>query len=552
MAGMRKTEPITKSQPSITRDSPSKNKLIGRRFYESIGSPKLILAPMVDRSEFAWRLLTRSFLPNDPSRPLLAYSPMFHARLFAAEPKNRHQHFQPTREGFIKQKVAQAEKPYLDGNPANDRPLFVQFCANDPDELLAAARLVEPYCDAVDLNLGCPQGIAKKGRYGAFLQEDWDLIYKLVNKLNNELSIPVTAKLRILETKEKTLAYAQKILSAGASIITVHGRRREQKGHNTGLADWSYIRYLRENLPPETVIFCNGNVLNQTDIQACLDATGVDGVMSAEGNLSDPTIFAEPPAVGDETPEYWRGKDGQGGYRVDAVLRRYMDIIYKHILETELPIRLPLFVPSKLHEDLIYSEEKAFDDADADPEPPRKKRKRDDPGRVSPSLRPMQGHLFGLLRQVVSVHTDIRDALAKCVVGDINAFENILKMVEKVVAKGIADYEQNAEYSDVSSGSPAGDAKKDDDFEISSFVTATSTKYKRPWWICQPHIRPLPSQALENGALSLGKKEFAKSGQREDEIRSAVPESSIAAEKTVESVPNDVAAEVPREALVCG
>lgn len=35
-----------------------------------------------------------------------------------------------------------------------DRPLFVQFCANDPDTLLDAARRVEPFCDYVDINLG--------------------------------------------------------------------------------------------------------------------------------------------------------------------------------------------------------------------------------------------------------------------------------------------------------------------------------------------------------------------------------------------------------------
>lgn len=45
--------------------------------------------------------------------------------------------------------------------------------------LLEASRLAEPYCDAVDINIGCPQAIAKRGRYGAFLQDDWDLLQKI-------------------------------------------------------------------------------------------------------------------------------------------------------------------------------------------------------------------------------------------------------------------------------------------------------------------------------------------------------------------------------------
>ena len=42
-----------------------------------------------------------------------------------------------------------------------------------------AAKQVEHSCDAVDINLGCPQHIAHRGHYGAFLtttDEDWMLV----------------------------------------------------------------------------------------------------------------------------------------------------------------------------------------------------------------------------------------------------------------------------------------------------------------------------------------------------------------------------------------
>ncbi|KAL2188853.1 FMN-linked oxidoreductase [Thermothelomyces heterothallicus CBS 203.75] len=474
-----------------------KPKLHGRAFYESIGSPKYIVAPMVDQSEFAWRMLSRSFIPESEKSSLLAYSPMFHARLFTESQKYRDQHFQPTKPG--------SNDLFLDGNPAIDRPFFVQFCANDPQALLSAAKLVAPYCDAVDLNLGCPQNIAKKGRYGSFLQEDQELIHQLIKTLHENLEIPVTAKIRILETKEATLKYAQNVLSAGASILTVHGRLREQKGHLTGLADWEMIRYLRDNLPPETVLFANGNILQHEDVEKCLAATGADGVMSAEGNLSNPGIFAPPPPVGQEPRGYWRGKDGKGGWRVDEVFRRYLDIIHQYVLGKPPPPRRPLFVPG---DDTAWMDEEivlpCVDGPEAKPKKRRSEVGKENPALVAANFIGMQPHLFHLLRHLVSRHHDVRDALAKTRLGEMDMYEAIYKMVEKKVAEGLLEYERTGGKSvEEDTPPPLGEGEEDDPDSSARAVR----ECKRPWWVVQPIVRPLPKEALARGAVQMSKKE---------------------------------------------
>lgn len=139
---------------------------------ESAAKPPVIMAPMVNQSELAFRLLCRKISGNR-----VCYSPMINSRQFINSKKYREEMFQTTEA---------------------DRPLIAQFCGNDPEILTQAGKFVQDHCDGIDLNFGCPQKIAKRGRYGAFLLEDADLLERIVKKMSSELKVPISCKIRLV------------------------------------------------------------------------------------------------------------------------------------------------------------------------------------------------------------------------------------------------------------------------------------------------------------------------------------------------------------------
>ncbi|XP_076930290.1 uncharacterized protein LOC143595027 [Bidens hawaiensis] len=231
-------------------------------YWRNLGEPKLIVAPMVDNSELPFRMLCREHGAQ------AAYTPMLHSRIFSENAKYRSQEFTTCKE---------------------DRPMFVQFCANDPETLLEAARSVEAYCDYIDINLGCPQRIARRGNYGAFLMDNLPLIKSLVEKLAYNLHVPVSCKIRIFPDLEDTLNYAKMLEDAGCSLLAVHGRTRDEKDGRKIRANWDAIRAVKNVL--KIPVLANGNIRHMDDVKNCLEQTGADGVLSAESLLENPGLF---------------------------------------------------------------------------------------------------------------------------------------------------------------------------------------------------------------------------------------------------------------------
>ncbi|KAK9135884.1 hypothetical protein Syun_015214 [Stephania yunnanensis] len=248
--------------------------------WRKLGSPKMVVAPMVDNSELPFRMLCRKY------GAAAAYTPMLHSRIFSENAKYRSQEFTTCKE---------------------DRPLFVQFCANDPDVLLEAAKMVENHCDYVDINLGCPQRIARRGNYGAFLMDNLPLIKSLVEKLALNLNVP----------------------DAGGSwmfLLAVHGRTRDEKDGKKFRADWNAIKTVKDAV--RIPVLANGNIRHVSDVYSCLEETGVEGVLSAETLLENPALFA-----GFRTPE-WVGdnehSNKEGGLDQADLVIEYLKLCEKY------------------------------------------------------------------------------------------------------------------------------------------------------------------------------------------------------------------------------
>eukprot|EP00928_Gymnodinium_smaydae_P038446 TRINITY_DN26520_c0_g1_i1.p1 TRINITY_DN26520_c0_g1~~TRINITY_DN26520_c0_g1_i1.p1 ORF type:complete len:402 (-),score=44.36 TRINITY_DN26520_c0_g1_i1:203-1408(-) len=266
----------------------SQNESSTPTFFDKIGRPRWIVAPMVDQSELPFRLLTRRYGAQ------LCFTPMVNSNQFVKSVTYR-------------QEILNEARP-------EDRPLIVQFAGHDPSTLLQAARYVEHMCDAVDLNLGCPQGIARRGRYGAYLLEEEDLVVHIVQALSSKLSIPVTCKIRLFrDDLDRTLRLCQRLQDAGCSMLTVHGRTRYQNKETVGECNWEAIAAVKAAI--RIPVIANGGIASFSDLHNCMRVTGVDGVMSSEAVLENPALFAN-------------NRDASGVY-VDQnrLAKEYLDLV---------------------------------------------------------------------------------------------------------------------------------------------------------------------------------------------------------------------------------
>jgi len=176
-------------------------------------------------------------------------------------------------------------------------PIGVQLLDHRPGVMAEAARRAEAAgAFLIDINMGCPvKKIARKGG-GSSLIRDPDLAVRIVETVAAAVAIPVTVKTRLGWCQPETsqganpaVAWCQQLQEAGAQMITLHGRTREQGFR--GQADWPAIAAVKRALTIPLV--ANGDINCPTDALRCLASTGADGVMVGRGTMGSPWLVGQ-------------------------------------------------------------------------------------------------------------------------------------------------------------------------------------------------------------------------------------------------------------------
>ncbi|WP_159784110.1 tRNA dihydrouridine synthase DusB [Sodalinema gerasimenkoae] len=184
------------------------------------------------------------------------------------------------------------EVPQIMDVDPQEHPISIQLFDCRPDFLGEAAQIaVDQGSDTIDINMGCPVNkITRKGGGSSLLRQP-KVAEAIVRAVVQVAGVPVSVKTRLGWSDEEIniLEFAQRMQDAGAAMLTLHGRTRQQ-GYN-GTAQWHWIRRVKEQL--EIPVIANGDIVSVESAIRCLQETGADGVMCSRGTLGYPFLVGE-------------------------------------------------------------------------------------------------------------------------------------------------------------------------------------------------------------------------------------------------------------------
>lgn len=206
----------------------------------------------------------------------------------------------------------------------------VQLFGSEPDILRRAceSRDLEKF-DIIDINMGCPVPKVFNNGEGSKLLDNIPLAQSIVKEcVKSGKTITVKMRLGTQRPSFAALDLAKAVEQAGASMVTVHGRYRDD--YYRGEIDYDKIAQIKGAL--KIPVIANGNLFSVKDAELCLDKTGADGVMLARGALSKPWLFSEIQGIPVENKKEVINR------HIDLLLTKYSDQRVAVILRKQMAL----------------------------------------------------------------------------------------------------------------------------------------------------------------------------------------------------------------------
>ncbi len=246
---------------------------MNRGFWDRLPKPFLVLAPMADVTDGAFRRVIAKY-----GKPDVMWTEFVSADGLVRAPE----------EG---KKKLLADLIYSE----EERPIVAQFFTGNPDHMEKTAELArELGFDGIDINMGCPDKSIEKQKAGAAMMRDPMRAKAVIEAaIRGGGGLPVSVKTRIGYNKNDLEEWLPYILETDASAITIHARTRKEM--SSVPARWEEVAHavsIRNRENPDALILGNGDIIDVEDARKKIDESGADGAMLGRAIFGNPWLFS--------------------------------------------------------------------------------------------------------------------------------------------------------------------------------------------------------------------------------------------------------------------
>jgi tRNA-dihydrouridine synthase B len=233
--------------------------------WKAAGRPIIALAPMADMTDLPFSLICKQY-----GTPVVFREMVSSEAIVRGNPKTM--------------EMARFDE--------RERPIIQQIFGSDTAVMAEAAHIIDERYrpDGIDINMGCPVYNLVSNFNGAALMRDPERASAIVRAIKSAIRVPLSVKIRLGWKDDRDCIEFVKVLeNAGADLISVHGRTKEQ-GY-AGTANWDRIGDVKRatSLP----VLVNGDITTVESAVEALRRSGADGVLVGRGGLGNPWFFRE-------------------------------------------------------------------------------------------------------------------------------------------------------------------------------------------------------------------------------------------------------------------